>query len=68
MAGTIDDYGRSGMTTGTPSRRRAATAAGPRRGDATRGINEKPSGRDQKIKFTLMKLRKNPSFTLTNNL
>ena len=59
MAGTVDDYGRSGTTTGTPSRRRVATAAGPRRGDATRGTNKKPSGRDRKIKLTLMKPRVN---------
>ena len=41
MAGTVDDCGRSGTTTGTPSRQRAATAAGPRLADTTRGTKKK---------------------------
>ena len=43
MAGTVDDRGRSGTATGTPAPRRAATAAGPRRGDTARGANKESS-------------------------
>lgn len=46
VAGAVDDCGRCGTTMDMLLRQKAATAAGPRRGDTSRGTNEKPSGGD----------------------
>ena len=57
MAGTINDYGRRGITMDILLRQRAAIAAGPRRGDTMRVVNKKSNKCDEKIKLTLIKLK-----------